>query len=935
MDVVAVTKCWYQWIHFCSVLVQWSSPTLLTRHPGLKMNFTDWLKSGSGVFHVVGKPGSGKSTLIKFLSTHEKTLSCLREWASRDHKELIISTFFFWKPGSEEQKTMRGLLRGLLYHMIEASPDVAQLVFPQHWANLRIRRSSMNALPAAPEFSDEEVKAAFNNLLGSDTTFARYKLCLFMDGLDEFDEPETSTSSFCCQLNEWAHRQFDVKLCVSSREYPTIIDAFRDAQRFTLQKVTVGDIARLVDDTLTRNRHFQDLELRDKPSVRGQSFRYSIVRKAEGVFLWVVLLLKWVEEDLATGSTSFDALQHIVDTAPQELEQFFSAILRTIPPHYASGAWFVFAMMLRLNGSLISRVPTGVDFEDLRTASLGLSLFGLSFVFEAFERLPPSKRHGEVTFQPKNWTVSNATEYVQRKDQATTKLQSWCKGLVEARGNRVEMRLDEAIFSHRSIPEFLDDALEPATGRLGISDDGVAEGILAASLAETMQCSLKYLDHHAVTSRFQYTISLIVATTTELSPRILKLLDETETKRQELNRAPKIPAQERWWEADEETFFSPASKPVEPPRMFVKDGAWIKIHFGALSPLLAVMANAMYPPVEYVASRIQNRPSLLWPDGSRYLMLAAVAKGTSRRYPFGASTFPSISPILRALFATEGLNLNPSTRYLCSSDDQVLIFRDWEREVEHMDEGTQCAPTLQSPWRSVLSAYLEVFVFHDKGDVPAAIWDELEVWLECGAEIPDEILVTAYPPATRVAIGFKFPDEDASVIIRPRYSTLGKKWFGERSRGFFQSFRSTTLSSIVRWHDPPNATALLSYTDRASSPVNHNTQDWSPPPFETEKTGGHALNGSTASERPSWWFDEVPYAGAAVSGLVWLDHLQRWDKRSVVPVTRDTTNDPKGFSLWDLSCVISSGVISAPGSSRASSEFQSEAPCNLGDLYEV
>jgi len=28
MDVVAVTKCWYQWIHFCSVLVQRSSSTV-------------------------------------------------------------------------------------------------------------------------------------------------------------------------------------------------------------------------------------------------------------------------------------------------------------------------------------------------------------------------------------------------------------------------------------------------------------------------------------------------------------------------------------------------------------------------------------------------------------------------------------------------------------------------------------------------------------------------------------------------------------------------------------------------------------------------------------------------------------------------------------------------------------------------------------------
>jgi len=27
MDIVAVTKCWYQWIHFCGVLVQRSSST--------------------------------------------------------------------------------------------------------------------------------------------------------------------------------------------------------------------------------------------------------------------------------------------------------------------------------------------------------------------------------------------------------------------------------------------------------------------------------------------------------------------------------------------------------------------------------------------------------------------------------------------------------------------------------------------------------------------------------------------------------------------------------------------------------------------------------------------------------------------------------------------------------------------------------------------
>jgi hypothetical protein len=43
--------------------------------------FTTWLKSGSGIFHVSGKLGSGKSTLMKFLCEHPDTESKLAEWA--------------------------------------------------------------------------------------------------------------------------------------------------------------------------------------------------------------------------------------------------------------------------------------------------------------------------------------------------------------------------------------------------------------------------------------------------------------------------------------------------------------------------------------------------------------------------------------------------------------------------------------------------------------------------------------------------------------------------------------------------------------------------------------------------------------------------------------------------------------------------------------
>lgn len=43
--------------------------------------FTDWLSHGDGIFHLVGKLGSGKSTLMKFLYHHPETKAKLCHWA--------------------------------------------------------------------------------------------------------------------------------------------------------------------------------------------------------------------------------------------------------------------------------------------------------------------------------------------------------------------------------------------------------------------------------------------------------------------------------------------------------------------------------------------------------------------------------------------------------------------------------------------------------------------------------------------------------------------------------------------------------------------------------------------------------------------------------------------------------------------------------------
>ena len=46
-----------------------------------KMRFTNWLLYGKGIFHISGKLGAGKSTLMKYLGDSSQTKTKLEEWA--------------------------------------------------------------------------------------------------------------------------------------------------------------------------------------------------------------------------------------------------------------------------------------------------------------------------------------------------------------------------------------------------------------------------------------------------------------------------------------------------------------------------------------------------------------------------------------------------------------------------------------------------------------------------------------------------------------------------------------------------------------------------------------------------------------------------------------------------------------------------------------
>jgi hypothetical protein len=76
-------------------------------------NFTEFLQDASSwTYWISGKPGSGKSTLMKFISRHPTTKHLLQKWAGGN--DFVIAGFFFHHLGSDLEKSEVGAFRGLL-----------------------------------------------------------------------------------------------------------------------------------------------------------------------------------------------------------------------------------------------------------------------------------------------------------------------------------------------------------------------------------------------------------------------------------------------------------------------------------------------------------------------------------------------------------------------------------------------------------------------------------------------------------------------------------------------------------------------------------------------------------------------------------------------------------------------------------------------------
>ena len=151
------------------------------------------------------------------------------------------------------------------------------------------------------------------------------RACFFIDGLDESDGDHEEL----IRLLQGFSRANKIEICASSRPWNVFERAFgRESHpMLRLEDLTRKDITLYVRETLEQNDLFN--QLRKRENAHCVDLVEEVVSKAQGVFLWVFLVVRF----LITGLTNAD---HITDLRrrlrllPADLESYFSHMLATI-----------------------------------------------------------------------------------------------------------------------------------------------------------------------------------------------------------------------------------------------------------------------------------------------------------------------------------------------------------------------------------------------------------------------------------------------------------------------------------------------------------------------------------------------------------------------------------------------------------------------------
>ncbi|QGI92139.1 hypothetical protein CEK26_005208 [Fusarium fujikuroi] len=373
-------------------------------------SFTDWLLSGTPIYWISGNPGSGKSTLMKYLSEHTRTSGHLARW----QRNTVLLSHFFWKPGTQMQQSFKGLLCSLLYDLLSKDPeifDIARNVFT------KTRRLSTS------DWNEDDLRRILLDYCQKSSK----PVCIFVDGLDEAF-PGKDMLAIVQFLKLLASPGSHVKVCVSSRPERLFRLHFEDCPYLRMHDLTKLDIAKYSEHAMGEST------LLDPDDQEIYDLALEIAKSSNGIFLWAVIATQSLIRGINNGDSK-EQISERLKSMPQDLMNLYRDILsRSVMdrPIYQQQI------------ALILNVVLGCSWSPWSpTTTLMLTMSMDSELVDSYVVRGDAMRLSELEMKVKR-----------TKDIVETAL----LGILEVKCR--SRKFEEVVFLHRSVEDFLLDTVE-------------------------------------------------------------------------------------------------------------------------------------------------------------------------------------------------------------------------------------------------------------------------------------------------------------------------------------------------------------------------------------------------------------------------------------------------------------------------------------------
>ena len=261
---------------------------------------------------------------MKFLHDDYRMSEVLRRW--RQGRGQTSAWFFFNERGSPMEKSFDGLLRAVIKELVSTNKSVEAIVLNKFRSLKKVRQSQQ----VKQIWRGQDLEDAFSEIISQREQ--DLDVLLLLDALDEFSGPPEMIAEFIQSLVEPVPgSRTKVKILFSSRPWDAFVAGFGRYPGFKMHEQTKGDLRVFAFDKLTA-LHSITTPL---PQVVGPVHARSgdivslIVDRAEGVFLWVRLVV----ESLLQGGPdkTIQELEELVRAFPDGLEELYERTIERIP----------------------------------------------------------------------------------------------------------------------------------------------------------------------------------------------------------------------------------------------------------------------------------------------------------------------------------------------------------------------------------------------------------------------------------------------------------------------------------------------------------------------------------------------------------------------------------------------------------------------------